>query len=94
MVVTLQSVKLNVKRYCKFALNWCIIDSMEDEARVTVRFPADLYQELKDRAKENRRSLNNEILVLLERFIQSKEVVYSSEASEDKKREPPDENVG
>jgi len=35
-------------------------------ARITLRLPADLYERLKDMAKRNRRSMNAQILYLLD----------------------------
>lgn len=39
---------------------------MDEEKRVTVRIPADLHSQVAAQAKADRRSLNSEILYLLE----------------------------
>lgn len=39
---------------------------MDEEKRVTLRLPADLHERLAARARADRRSLNSEILHLLE----------------------------
>lgn len=52
---------------------------MEDEEkRLTIRIPADLHAKLTKRAENNRRSLNNEMIALLERFVDSEEVGYKN----------------
>ena len=39
-----------------------------------LRIPKDLYKKVDERGKKNKRSVNSEIIVLLERFIDSEEV--------------------
>jgi hypothetical protein len=39
---------------------------MDDEKRISLRLPADLHSRLVDRARADRRSLNSEIVYLLE----------------------------
>ncbi|USY21500.1 Arc family DNA-binding protein [Nocardiopsis exhalans] len=39
---------------------------MDDEKRISLRLPADLHARLADQAKHDRRSLNSEIVHLLE----------------------------
>ena len=42
---------------------------------ITIRnIPEDIYQQLKDRAKINRRSINNEVIHLMERSMESNQV--------------------
>ncbi|GAA1466622.1 hypothetical protein GCM10009603_51880 [Nocardiopsis exhalans] len=40
--------------------------AMDDEKRISLRLPADLHARLADQAKHDRRSLNSEIVHLLE----------------------------
>ncbi|MFD4508413.1 Arc family DNA-binding protein [Streptomyces sp. NPDC058457] len=42
---------------------------MESEKRISLRLPADLHERLVERARADRRSLNSEILHLLEAAI-------------------------
>lgn len=46
---------------------------MEEEARITLRLPARLHEQLKDAIKTSRRSLNSEIVFLLEYAIRLEE---------------------
>lgn len=39
---------------------------MDDEKRITVRLPLELHERLAERAKRDRRSVNGEIVYLLE----------------------------
>ena len=42
---------------------------------ITVKnIPEDLYEKLKKRAKENRRSINNEIIMCIERSVKSRRI--------------------
>ena len=43
------------------------------EKKFTLRISEDLLDSLKTRSEQNRRSINNEILVILERYIATKE---------------------
>jgi hypothetical protein len=43
--------------------------------RVTLRIPPELHHELSERAEENLRSINNEILILLRRYMHTKETL-------------------
>lgn len=43
--------------------------AMDDEKRVSLRLPADLHARLASQAKADRRSLNSEIIHLLERVL-------------------------
>lgn len=54
----------------------------------TVRMERDLYNQLVMRAKKNKRNTTNELLVLIERFINSKEV------SKDSATEPASDVLG
>jgi hypothetical protein len=43
---------------------------------ITVKnIPADIYEKLKHSAKVNRRSINSEIIVIIEEAVQSKKIV-------------------
>lgn len=44
---------------------------MDEEKRITLRLPADLHTHLTERAKHDRRSLNSEIVHLLETAIEA-----------------------
>ena len=41
-----------------------------DEVRTNIRVPADLYARLAAQAKRNRRSINSELIVLIERGLE------------------------
>ncbi|GAA2140054.1 Arc family DNA-binding protein [Streptomyces synnematoformans] len=44
---------------------------MDEEKRVTLRLPAELHEALKSAAEKDRRSINAEIVYLLERSLES-----------------------
>ena len=48
-------------------LFWCYNSDMEDEVRLTLRLPATLHQQIVALARRDRRSLNGELVFLLER---------------------------
>lgn len=48
---------------------------MEDEKVFSLRIPESLKKLLEERAAKNRRSLNQEIVTILERFAKTKEVI-------------------
>ena len=44
-------------------------------ATITVKgIPADLYERLKESARANRRSINSEVIVCIERFVRTQEI--------------------
>ena len=50
--------------------------STEDKVKVfPLRIPKALYKQVDERSKKNRRSVNSEILILLERFVDSEEIL-------------------
>ncbi len=50
--------------------------STEDKVKVfSLRIPEDLYKQVDKKSKKNRRSVNSEILILLERFVDSEEIL-------------------
>ncbi len=63
----------------------------DGEVRFTLRLPFELHAQLKERCERTRRKLNSELIILLERFIDSEEVsipgVKYAEAIEWAKRE-------
>jgi SpoVK/Ycf46/Vps4 family AAA+-type ATPase len=42
---------------------------MEKEVKYTIRLPQEMHSEIEKSAKENRRSLNNEMLTIFDNFI-------------------------
>lgn len=46
----------------------------DDEVKITVRLPPELHAKLIERARTTRRSLNSEVITLLERFVDSREI--------------------
>lgn len=61
------------------------------EKKYNLRLPEELYNALQDRANINRRSMNNEILIILERHIKSPEILddknqLKTEAEERRRR--------
>jgi hypothetical protein len=44
---------------------------MEKESRMTVRMPTDLYEWLKNNAEVDRRSLNSQVVEILDKYRQS-----------------------
>ncbi len=44
--------------------------SNDKEVRMTFRIPSDIYEKIVESAKKNRRSINNEMVVALEKFIE------------------------
>ncbi|MBU2703187.1 hypothetical protein Ga0466249_004323 [Sporomusaceae bacterium BoRhaA] len=42
----------------------------DEEIRMTFRIPPDIYKKIVESAKKNRRSINNEMVVALEQFIE------------------------
>ncbi|WP_082378560.1 Arc family DNA-binding protein [Propionispora sp. 2/2-37] len=42
-----------------------------DDVRMTFRIPADIYKQISESAKKNRRSLNNEMVIALEEFLKN-----------------------
>ena len=49
------------------ALKQCYNGDMEQEVRLTIRLPADLHRRLTELARRDHRSLNGEMIALLER---------------------------
>ncbi len=50
--------------------------STEDKVKVfSLRIPKELYKQVDKKSKKNRRSVNSEILILLERFVDSEEIL-------------------
>lgn len=47
--------------------------------RMTLRLPTDVNDRLEQRAKKYRRSKNDEIIMLLDRFLDTEEGVFPSE---------------
>ena len=45
---------------------WCYNGDMENEVRLTIRLPADLHRRLTELARREHRSLNGEMIALLE----------------------------
>jgi len=43
---------------------------MTREVKYTLRIPEDIHQKLEASAAKNRRSLNNEMLIILEKFLE------------------------
>jgi hypothetical protein len=66
------------KIYCEEGMG----ERKEETRALQIRFTAPVYRKLKARSKENRRSLNAEVLVSLERFFAAEEAI--SEASRGK----------
>lgn len=57
----------------------------EEITKLTLRLPTVLYESLGRRAAKNRRSLNNEIVIILERYQESTEdLVLPLETSQTK----------
>ncbi len=46
----------------------------DGEVRLTLRLPTELHVKLKERCEKTRRKLNSEIVILIERFVDSEEV--------------------
>lgn len=55
----------------------------EKRIRLTLRIPENLHQEIEQRCKKTRRSLNEEIITLLERFVDSEEISVPSDKKGD-----------
>ena len=45
----------------------------EETKAIQIRFPLEIYEELKKRAKKERRSLNAEVIVSLDDYLAAKE---------------------
>lgn len=58
----------------------------EDAHRIGVRIPADLYPRLCERAKKNRRSINDELLVMLDDHLSSLEIRVKEDNQVDRTR--------
>ena len=59
-----------------------IIENEEDNegerVRITLRLPPELHKLLNNRRKILRRSLNEEIVIILDRFVDAKEIIVPS----------------
>jgi hypothetical protein len=42
----------------------------DKEVRITFRVPTDIYEKIVESAQKNRRSVNNEMVVALEQFLE------------------------
>ena len=49
-----------------------------------IRFPIEIYRELKKRAKESRRSFNGEVVASVEKYIVAMEAVEAAKARKGK----------
>lgn len=47
----------------------------EDVTRFTLRVPDEIYKKLEERSRANRRSVHAEVLTLVERFLDSQELI-------------------
>ena len=50
----------------------------DSEVRFTLRLPTELHVKLKERCEKTRRKLNSEIVILIERFVDSEEISVPS----------------
>lgn len=56
-----------------------VMETNETMVRMTLRLPTDVNERLEQRAKKYRRSKNDEIIMLLDRFLDTEEGVFPPE---------------